>query len=54
MAININNDLSIFDYIVPCGIENITITSILNETGLKVSMDAVKKSLSGLLCRYFS
>lgn len=54
MAININNDLSIFDYIVPCGIENITMTSVFKETGITVSMNSVKKSLSTLLLRYFS
>ncbi|MFA5554148.1 MAG: lipoyl(octanoyl) transferase LipB [Phycisphaerae bacterium] len=54
MAINIRNDLSIFDYIVPCGIENIKMTSVFKETGAKISMVSVRKSLSILLGRYFS
>jgi lipoic acid synthetase len=53
MAINICNDLGIFDYIVPCGLENIKMTSILNETGKKHSMQEVRKYLSLLLEQYF-
>ena len=49
MAINIHNDLSIFDYIVPCGLENVKMTSVLKETGKKHSMQEVKKHLSQLL-----
>jgi lipoic acid synthetase len=52
MAININNDLSIFDYIVPCGLENIKMTSVLNETGIRYSMNEVKKQLSQILKRH--
>lgn len=49
MAINIQNDLSIFDAIVPCGLENVKMTSVLNETGKKHSMQDVKNNLSQLL-----
>jgi len=53
MAINIQNDLSIFDYIVPCGLENVKMTSVLSETGKKHSMQEVKSHLSRLLVRHF-
>ena len=53
MAINIQNDLSIFDSIVPCGLENIKMTSVLNETGKKHSMQEVKNYLSQLLNHHF-
>jgi lipoic acid synthetase len=53
MAINIQNDLSIFDYVVPCGLENVRMTSVLNETGKEVSMQEVKNHLSRLLVRHF-
>lgn len=54
MAINIQNDLSIFDYIVPCGLENVKMTSVLNETGIKQSMQEVKKLLSQILKSHFN
>jgi lipoic acid synthetase len=49
MAINIQNDLGIFDSIVPCGLENVKITSAFNETGKEYSMQDVKNNLSQLL-----
>ncbi|MBW8002020.1 MAG: lipoyl(octanoyl) transferase LipB [Planctomycetes bacterium] len=49
MAINICNDLSIFDDIVPCGIKDVTITSVFEETGKKYSMDKVKDMLKEIL-----
>jgi len=54
MAININNDLSIFDYIIPCGIDGVGMTSILKETGSEISMVDVKNILSKLLGKYFA
>jgi lipoic acid synthetase len=54
MAINIQNDLSIFDYIIPCGLENVKMTSVLNETGKEHSMDEVKKNLKALLRKHLS
>lgn len=53
MAINIQNDLSIFDYIIPCGLENVRMTSVFNETGKKCSMQEAKDHLSRLLVRHF-
>ena len=54
MAININNDLSIFDCIVPCGLEQVEMTSVLKETGQKADMDAVKTKLSELCLEYWT
>jgi lipoic acid synthetase len=53
MAINIQNDLSIFNHIVPCGLEDIKMTSVLKETGIKYSMNEIKKRLSQILERHF-
>jgi lipoic acid synthetase len=52
MAINIQNDLSIFDYIAPCGLEEVKMTSALNETGKGHSMQEVKEKLKTLLYQY--
>jgi lipoate-protein ligase B len=54
MAINIHNDLTIFDYIVPCGLENVEMTSVLKETGTRYSMTEVKNYLTPLLKAQFS
>jgi lipoic acid synthetase len=53
MAINIQNDLSIFDYIIPCGLENVKMTSVLKETGKEWLMSDVKDELKTLLYQYF-
>ena len=54
MAININNDLGIFDYITPCGLDNVQMTSLLKETGKEHSMSLIKEQLAQILMRYFS
>ena len=53
MAINIQNDLSIFDFIKPCGMENLEMTSVFKETGKHHSMNQVKEKLSQLLLSLF-
>jgi lipoyl(octanoyl) transferase len=42
-ALNINNDLNEFNYIVPCGIKDKGVTSIALETGTKVDLIDVKR-----------
>jgi lipoate-protein ligase B len=49
MAINIQNDLGIFDFLVPCGLNGVEMTSVLKETGQEQSMAEVKKNLKTLL-----
>jgi lipoate-protein ligase B len=54
IAINICNDLEIFKLIVPCGLDGVTMTSALAETGRKPEMEAVKKILMGLCEKAFT
>lgn len=54
MAINIKNDLGIFDNIVPCGIDGVVITNVLKETGTDVSIADVKAKLAELCKKHFS
>jgi lipoyl(octanoyl) transferase len=54
MAINIHNDLSLFDYIVPCGLKNVEMTSVLKETGDHHFLNEVKRLLIPLLESQFS
>lgn len=44
-ALNVNTDLKYFDYIVPCGITDKSVTSIERELGEKVDIDAIKEVL---------
>lgn len=52
IAINICNDLSIFDYIVPCGLNGVQMTSVLAETGIQTDMVQAKRQLAGLCRKY--
>jgi lipoate-protein ligase B len=53
MAINIRNDLGIFDLIIPCGLRNIQMTSVRKETGKSHTMTSIKKKLAELLTIQF-
>ena len=44
IAINIQNDLSIFDWIVPCGLDGVAMTSMHLETDRPVTPAAVRRS----------
>jgi lipoyl(octanoyl) transferase len=44
-AFNINTNLSYFDYIVPCGIQNKQVTSLEKELGRKIPLQEVKERL---------
>ncbi len=54
MAININNDLTIFANIVPCGIDGVCITSVKEETGTEKTMPDIRQRLTELCVKYFS
>jgi lipoyl(octanoyl) transferase len=41
-AFNVNTDLSYFDYIIPCGIQNKQVTSLKKELGRSLDMNEVK------------
>lgn len=42
-AFNVNTDLSYFDYIIPCGIQNKQVTSLQKELGYSPDMNEVKE-----------
>ena len=54
MAINIQNDLSIFSLMVPCGLDGVQMTSVQKETGKVHDMGQIKTQLSGLLVCHFA
>ncbi|HBG78481.1 MAG TPA: octanoyltransferase [Phycisphaerales bacterium] len=54
IAINISNDLSIFDLIVPCGLDNVIMTSAEKQLGKKVNMNNAKDILKKILLEKFN
>ncbi len=53
MAININNDLSIFDLFIPCGLDGVKMTSAQKETGKTFPVNELKQRLHFLLVENF-
>ncbi len=53
-ALNINTDLSYFNYIVPCGITDKAVTSMEKELGYKVDENEVKELLKKEFARVFN
>jgi lipoate-protein ligase B len=45
-AINVDNDLQPFEWIVPCGIEHVRMTSVCRETGRADHMDCFRKRMA--------
>ena len=45
LAINVNNDLQPFEWIVPCGIEGVSMTSVARELGSPQDLDAFAEIL---------
>ncbi len=51
LAVNVNNDLQPFEWIVPCGIDNCRVTSLSRELGAEQDLDAFADSVDGALRR---
>ena len=51
LALNINTDLSYFNFIHPCGMPDKAVTSLEKELGAKQDLNAVKKALKQNLVR---
>ena len=52
-ALNVNTNLSYFDYIVPCGIEGKAVTSLAKELGREIPFKEVKDKLKVHLANLF-
>ncbi len=52
-ALNVSTDLSYFNLIVPCGIENKPVTSIVEELGEEVDMELVAQAITRNFGRVF-
>ena len=54
LALNVNNDLSYFNNIIPCGIEDKQVTSVEKELGIKVDIAEVSNKLLLHLSKLFN
>jgi lipoate-protein ligase B len=52
-AVNVNNDLQPFEWIVPCGIDGVRMTSLTRELGAEQDMDRYMDLVSELFGRIF-
>ncbi|HKH23498.1 MAG TPA: lipoyl(octanoyl) transferase LipB [Solirubrobacterales bacterium] len=52
-AVNVNNDLQPFEWVVPCGIEGVRMTSLCRELGTEQEMDAYMQTVSSLFGEIF-
>jgi lipoate-protein ligase B len=46
LAVNVDNDLQPFEWIVPCGIDHVTVTSLSKETGRTPSLPCFRKRMA--------
>jgi lipoyl(octanoyl) transferase len=54
IALNVSNDLSFFNHIIPCGIEDKSVTNLSNEaTDANITMEDVKHLFSCLFAKEF-
>ena len=53
IAINVNNDLQPFEWVVPCGMETARMTSLAREHGAEQDLDAFAATLRGALAEGF-
>jgi lipoyl(octanoyl) transferase len=52
-ALNVNNNLKEFDYIVPCGIKDKAVTSIAMEIGTPIDINIVKNDCTDVFKNHF-
>ncbi len=53
LAINVNNDLQPFEWVVPCGIEGVSMTSLTRELGAEQDLDAFADTLVAAYAEVF-
>ncbi len=53
LAINVNNDLQPFEWVVPCGIEGCRVTSLSRELGAEQDLDAFAGTLAARFSEVF-
>jgi lipoyl(octanoyl) transferase len=54
LAVNVNNDLQPFEWVVPCGIEGVSMTSLSRELGTEQDLGAFAEALVGSYASVFA
>ena len=52
-AVNVNNDLQPFEWVIPCGIEGVRMTSICRELGAAQDLAAYMDVVGGRFCEIY-
>ena len=52
-AINVDNDLQPFEWVVPCGLEGVRMTSVTKETGQGDHLDCFRRRMALAFCEAF-
>ena len=52
-AINVDNDLQPFEWVVPCGLEGVRMTSVTKETGKGDHLDCFRRRMALAFCQAF-
>jgi lipoate-protein ligase B len=52
-AINVDNDLQPFEWVVPCGLEGVRMTSVTKETGAGEHLDCFRRRMALAFCEAF-
>jgi lipoate-protein ligase B len=52
-AINVDNDLQPFEWVVPCGLDGVRMTSITKETGQGDHLDCFRRRMALAFCTAF-
>jgi lipoyl(octanoyl) transferase len=53
LAVNVDNDLQPFEWIVPCGIDHVRMTSVCRESGRAASLPCFRKRLAHRIAQQF-
>ncbi len=53
-GLNVSSDLSGYDAITPCGISDVTMTSLSNESNREISVEAAAQAIESVIRRRFS
>ncbi|MBN2123590.1 MAG: lipoyl(octanoyl) transferase LipB [Deltaproteobacteria bacterium] len=53
LALNVNTELAPFDWIDPCGLPGVRMTSLRQELGREVSMDAIRRCAASAMVEIF-
>jgi lipoate-protein ligase B len=54
MALNVENTLEGFSYIIPCGLRGVPMTTLARESAMKISIDKVFDDLTNVFAGFLN